>query len=403
MKISIPFLVLAVVVILFNGCKKADNNITEPPVTQSGTPQWPMFRHDARHTGNVNTPIEGITGPGGDSVTVKWRIPIDGDLIGSPAIGDDGTIYIGTENPRSWDSSSVYAINPDGSIKWRYTPITRMWSSPAIGNDGSIYIGTLGGGIYAFTADGHLKWIHNPGDVIMSSPAIGKDGTIYYANTDYLIAVNPHDGTTKWEVNGGDNLCSPAISSGGTVYYGSYGTITAVNPNGTIKWTYVDSSYIKQNVFSIEIGNEGTIYFISIDSPFLYALDKNGKLKWKYKLGDLDSDPCLDNDGNIYLVNDVVNKFVSIDSLGETKWNVQLAVYGTTINCPLTIDSDKRIYIGTRGYSELLAYNQNNLMWQFGKDYPYNDGGITDALSIYNGSLYFAWDSGPYLYFYCLQ
>ena len=404
MKILIPFLILAIIIILFNGCKKSDNGIVQPPITQSGVPQWGMFRHDARHTGNVNTPIEGITGPSGDSVTIKWRIPIDGSLIGTPAIGNDGTIYIGTDNLVRWDSSSFYAINPDGSIKWRYTPINRMWSSPAIGNDGSIYVGVISdgiaGGLYAFSSTGQLEWIHNPGEDIVSSPAVGKDGTIYYTTYKFLEAVNPTDGSLKWDLSGGDGYCSPSISSDGTIYYSSYGTLTAVNPNGTIKWTYVDSNSTNMDPFGIEIGADGTIYFVSTRSRYLSAVNTNGKLKWKYLLEIISADPCLDNMGNIYAA---TYEFNCIDSTGNLKWNAQFPFTPINFNSPLAIGSNGFVYMGSSLYSALFAYNGQNLMWMFGREYPYNDGGISASPSIYNGSLYFAWDSGPYFYFYCLQ
>ena len=50
----------------------------------------------------------------------------------TPAIGADGTIYIG-----SYDKK-LYAINPDGSEKWEF--LTKNWitSSPAIGTDGTV-------------------------------------------------------------------------------------------------------------------------------------------------------------------------------------------------------------------------------------------------------------------------
>jgi len=407
--IFIKIFSLSILVLSFNnGC----HNPVEPKLqVQSNIPQWGMFMHDARHTGNVNTPVEGITGPSGDSVTAKWRIPIDGGLIGSPAIGSDGTIYIGTDNQNRSDSCSVYAINPDGTIKWRYTPIPSIWSSPAIGNDGSIYVGTLldvdgGGGLYALSSNGMLKWIHNPGENIISSPAIGKDGTVYYTNKDYLVALNSADGSAKWQLQDGDYYCSPAISSDGTIYYSSYGTITAVNPNGNIKWTYDDSSYAKQHVFGIEIGNDGSIYFVSSDSPFLYALDSKGKLKWKYSIGNFGVDPCLDTKGDIYAVT-TSYMLLSINSTGNLEWESSLPITTGNLNSPLVIDNNGVEYIGVSGLiikePALLAYNQKDLIWSFGAGYPYNDGSITAAPTLYNGSLYFAWDSGEYYYFYCLQ
>ena len=392
---------LAALIISFNaGCKSP----TEPPIkTTSTIPQWGMFRHDARHTGNVNTLVEGITGPSGDSVTVKWKVPIDGGLIGSPAIGADGTIYFGTENALNWDSSSVYAINPEGTVKWRYTPIHRIWSSPAIGNDGSIYVGT-DNGLCAFTESGNLKWKSGLGQAIISSPAIGKDGTVYYTNKDYLNAVNPADGSIKWQVTGGDYYCSPAIASDGTIYYSNYGTITAVKPNGTVEWKYADSTYLKQHIFAVEIGYDGTIYFLSGDSPYLYALNNQGKLKWKYLGGNALADPAIDIKGNIYVITNN-SSFYALNSNGQQEWEITFPSNGVT-RSPLVIENNGIVYIGVSGDwngNSLFAYNQSKLLWTFGSGYPYNDGGVTASPSIYNGSLYFAWDSGQYYYFYCLQ
>ena len=54
----------------------------------------------------------------------------------SPAIGSDGTIYIG--------SNYIYALNPDGTLKWenrineQYADIG--WASPTVGVNGVVYI-----------------------------------------------------------------------------------------------------------------------------------------------------------------------------------------------------------------------------------------------------------------------
>jgi outer membrane protein assembly factor BamB len=41
--------------------------------------------------------------------------------------------------------NKLYAINPDGSQKWSFTTgDIAIWSSPAIGADGTIYVGSHG-------------------------------------------------------------------------------------------------------------------------------------------------------------------------------------------------------------------------------------------------------------------
>jgi len=76
------------------------------------------------------------------------------DIYSSPAIGADGTIFIGHEIGR------VYAVDPtDGSMMWKFETMHGFtWSSPAIRSDGTLYIGDLDGNLYALTTEcGGLK------------------------------------------------------------------------------------------------------------------------------------------------------------------------------------------------------------------------------------------------------
>ena len=67
------------------------------------------------------------------------------DRSSSPAIGSDGTIYVG-----SYDIN-LYAINPDGSKKWEFDTLAGVVTSPAIGSDGTIYVGTRNKNLYAIS------------------------------------------------------------------------------------------------------------------------------------------------------------------------------------------------------------------------------------------------------------
>ena len=64
-----------------------------------------------------------------------------------------------------------------------------MFSSPAIGSDGTIYVGSFDNNLYAINHTyGSEKWRFETGDWIYSSPAIGADGTIYVGSNDNNIA-----------------------------------------------------------------------------------------------------------------------------------------------------------------------------------------------------------------------
>ena len=70
----------------------------------------------------------------------------------SPAIGADGTIYVGS------DDNNLYAINPNGTQKWAFPTGMTIVSSPAIGADGTIYVGSYDNNLYAINQDGTQKW-----------------------------------------------------------------------------------------------------------------------------------------------------------------------------------------------------------------------------------------------------
>lgn len=118
------------------------------------------------------------------SGALKWKSPWTyGGIQSSPAVGSDGTIYVGTQ----W--GSLWALDPtDGSLKWDHYMTLSAWSSPAIGADGVIYFATDYGYVYAMNPDGTVKWTF-PGGYgaaghFRSSPAIGSNGALYIASNN---------------------------------------------------------------------------------------------------------------------------------------------------------------------------------------------------------------------------
>ncbi len=109
---------------------------------------------------------------------------------GTPIIGDSSPALLGDGGLVMGYLDGVYAFDPPASgegqatLRWKL-PTGLVLGSPAVGGDGTVFVGSTDGNFYAIDgATGALKWKYPVGAPINSSPAIGSDGTIYFAADD---------------------------------------------------------------------------------------------------------------------------------------------------------------------------------------------------------------------------
>ena len=77
-----------------------------------------------------------------------WEFETGGGVDSSPAIGSDGTVYVG-----SYDKK-LYAINGKSGVKlWEFETGGWVFSSPVIGSDGTVYVGSFDKKLYAIKTD----------------------------------------------------------------------------------------------------------------------------------------------------------------------------------------------------------------------------------------------------------
>ena len=117
----------------------------------------------------------------------KWAFKTGSYVQSSPAIGSDGTIYVG-----SYDDN-LYAINPDGTKKWEFKTNGNVRSSPEVSSNGTIYVGSWDNNIYAINPNGTKKWQFKTQGDVNSSPAIGSDETIYIGSCLLYTSPSPRD------------------------------------------------------------------------------------------------------------------------------------------------------------------------------------------------------------------
>ena len=288
------------------------------------------------------------------TLTNAWSFLIGYATESSPALGEDGTIYLGLWN------GDFRAFQPDGSPKWVFHGPREIKSSPAVGADGTIYFGSRDRRLYALTPDGKKKWDFATAGWIDSSPGLAKDGTIYFGSWDKnFYAVNP-DGTKRWHFStAGEIVSSPSISVEGAVYFGSHdGKFYALNPSGTECWQYATGGPI---ISSPAIGNQGTLYFSSVDGSF-YALDGHGTLKWRLKTGGVtESSPIIGHDGTIYI--GVNTTLWAISPEGKKLWEQSCG--GDLIDAsPLALEDDTVCIVSRAGFLVNLR-TPNQFNWVF--------------------------------------
>jgi outer membrane protein assembly factor BamB len=233
--------------------------------------------------------------------TKKWRTTIgNGWVTSSPVIDSVGIIYAASVN-----SNRLCAIYPNGTIAWSFYAEDCIYCSPAIDENGIIYVGSNDGYLYSIYPNGTLNWKYYAGGEkgIGAAPAIADDGTIYFGGTSgYLYALNPN-GTLRWKVHTGwIGGSSPALDENGMIYVGDQtnNNIYCIDQYGNITWSYKTGDEI---ISSPAIDKNGIIYCGSLDGN-LYALTSDGTLKWKFNAGNgIESSTAINEEGIIYITN----------------------------------------------------------------------------------------------------
>lgn len=329
----------------------------------SGGSPWSRF-----HANNQNT---GRGVGGGAAGSLKWKFGTGNQAGSSPAIGDDGSIYIGDE------AGYVYSLSGlTGAVKWKFQTGKQISSCPAVAPDGSVYVGSDDSVVYALNgATGAPKWKFPTGDRVASSPAIGSDGTVYIGSDDKnLYALNGATGALKWAFPTGFAVDSgPAIGPDGTVYIGS-DKVYALDPaSGAVKWSFKTGGLF---IFSAPVLDAaGVLYVVSADggsavpgsvsdhsTDGIYALSSATGAKLWFQPGLEISTPAIGSNGSIYVgASDGVYSLNAAS--GAVIWKYKTS--GPVFSSP-AVSADETVYVGSYD-GNLFALNgaAGALLWSY--------------------------------------
>ena len=334
-------------------------------------------------------------------VSLNWKLSTNGVIFSSPAIDENGVIYVGSND------NNLTAVNSNGSIKWTFPTGNWVDSSPALSHDGTeVYVGSWDNKLYAIsTTDGSEVWSYETNSYVTSSPAVGINGRIYFGSMDSIFYALENNGSKAWEYFAGQPIfSSPSIGQEGTIYFGDEnGTLHAVNPDGSVKWTYEVEEVADTNksiLSSPALDASGNIYFGS-GNGYCYSLSDDGEqasLNWKYQTGDrVDASPVLGSTDEVFFVSrdGYLRSLPLFSATTDNLANWEEFVGDVFYSSPV-VDANGRVYvIGYTGGGEnhLFAYDANgSKAWDSNvSDPPFSIDAVVDSslLLDQNGALYF--------------
>ena len=284
------------------------NNYHRGGYTQAVDPDGPRLSNTPRNDFGDLYAINNKTGK------ILWSIELDSPATTSPSVDVNGNVFIATKatTERSgwvddkdiFKPSKIYCIDNKGKVLWSYELKSDVYSKPAIGNDGTIYFGSDDGYLYAVNTKGVLEWKYRTDGEIRFSPVIGSDGAIYFgSNDDHFYAVNA-EGKLIWKFKTNNDIQnSAAIGDGGVIYFCTSDTILyALKSDGKIKWEL--KLFGTGTSGTPAIGSNGIIYAVS--DYGIHAVDRSGKELWKRKLnGRYDYNPSIGFENTIVLGNQI--------------------------------------------------------------------------------------------------
>jgi outer membrane protein assembly factor BamB len=240
----------------------------------SSVNDWPIFRHDAFHTG-----FSSGAAPT-SSVVQLWNYTIDVSPLSAPAspVVADGLVYVG-----SADYNICCFEGSTGAKVWSFVTGGETGSSPAV-IAGRVYVGSGDGYVYCLDASGGTQvWNHSVG-VSVNSPVNFIDGQVYVeSQTGDVFCLDAVNGERVWRFSTGAKAyrLSPAISDG---------YVFATNQNGDVFCLNAASGVC---VWNITVGDavgspvavDGFVYFGSRDGNAYCLNASTGAKIWNYTTG----------------------------------------------------------------------------------------------------------------------
>jgi len=133
-------------------------------------------------------------------------IDLGGAAPGTPLIGPDGNIYIGSF------ASEVIKVNPATGAKTILTSTQGwVWGGP-VADDQNLYFGDLEGNLFAVeSTSGNLLWTIQPDGPVVGSPLVLENNIVFVTESGSVYAIDS-EGKIVWQKDVGGQIYTTPVS-----------------------------------------------------------------------------------------------------------------------------------------------------------------------------------------------
>ena len=286
---------------------------------------------------------------------VSRSIDLGGTIIGSPVIGANNVIYVGS-------AQGIHALNPDGTIRWLFSA-RRPNAQIRLASDQTVVFSD-GSNVIKLQADGTQDWLASGRYDVL---AVAADGTIYTktrvqlpTGISFKVTALALDGNLKWVSSLAIEPSVAAIGADGGLIVADYNKLAVLNPNGSVRWIKTTQNYFYMPALTL---SDTRIWLTNSNGYGLtIAYDYAGEQIWTSSVLNPDnrtSSVTIDQLGISHFTH--TDKLRSIDSNGVQQ--SQITIPNVSSSAP-TIGDDDVIYVTTNTGVVAVGSNQQ-IKWTY--------------------------------------
>lgn len=236
---------------------------------------------------------------------LRWELHTGADADTNPTLTPDGAILLTS-------GTDLFKITRDGQVLWRFRARDLLFSSPAVDDDGTIVVGSQDNHLYALTKDGHVLFTFAAKKAFNSSPSVLDDGAIVIGSDDGHVYLIGPGGDLRWESPALGGPIRATLGIGASAIYvpvpGENSRLAALDrATGQPVWQFAvppGRSTRASMLSAPAVDVNGNVYFGAHDG-YLYSLNPDGKLRFAVRTtGPVDSAPTLKANGGLYFGSD---------------------------------------------------------------------------------------------------